>query len=90
MVIIDNNKVTLAAAQKDEWLIIIKGLNDPKYQGMYKMELKIKSKNGNDSVVHYVKNPETGEIMGFKFKKHSTEGIKPWGNDPAMPPGEKK
>ena len=64
-------------------------LNDPKYQGMYKMELKIKSKNGNDSVVHYLKNPETSEIMDFKFKKHSTEGINPWGNEPAMLPGEK-
>lgn len=49
--------------------------------------LKIKSKNGNDSVVHYVRDPKTGELMDFKFKKHSTDDIKPWGNDPSGPPG---
>jgi hypothetical protein len=36
---------------------------------------KTKSKNGNDSVVHYVKDPKTGKLMDFKFKKHSTGEI---------------
>jgi hypothetical protein len=30
---------------------------------------RAKSKNGNDSVVHYVKDPKTGKLMDFKFKK---------------------
>lgn len=30
-------------------------------------ELKIKSANGNDSVVHYVRDPKTGKLMDFKF-----------------------
>ncbi|MEB0207261.1 hypothetical protein [Pseudomonas sp. CCC3.1] len=52
------------------------------------MELKIKSKNGRDSVVHYVKDPKTGKLMDFKFKKHSNDNVKPWDNDPSVPPGE--
>ena len=64
----------------------IDNLSDPKFKGMQKMELNVKSANGNDSVVHYVRDPKTGKLMGLKFKKHSTEGIKPWGNDPAVPP----
>ena len=59
-------------------------------KSMNKRELKIKSKNGRDSVVHYVLDNNTGQRMDFKFKKHSTDDIKPWGNDPSMPPGEKK
>lgn len=52
------------------------------------MELKVKSFNGRNSVVHYVRDPSTGNLMDFKFKKHSTEGVKPWGNDPSVPPGD--
>lgn len=55
--------------------VIIKNLNDPKFKGMEKMELKVKSANGNDSVVHYVRDPNTGNLMDFKFKKHSTDGL---------------
>ena len=40
---------------------------------MDKIEYKIKSGNGKDSVVHYVRDPKTGEKMDFKFKKHSTD-----------------
>jgi len=57
-----------------------------KFKGMEKFELKVKSANGQDSVVHYVRDPKTGELMDFKFKIHSVENIKPWGNDPSAPP----
>ncbi|MDR9754992.1 RHS repeat-associated core domain-containing protein [Pseudomonas sp. SZMC_28357] len=82
------DKMTLNSAKAGEGDVIIKNLNDPLYQGMEKLELKIKSQNGRDSVVHYVRNPKTGERMDFKFKKHSTQGMKPWGNDPTVPPGD--
>jgi hypothetical protein len=44
----------------------LKKLNDSRYKGMKKWEYKTKSKNGNDSVVHYVKDPKTGKLMDFK------------------------
>jgi RHS repeat-associated protein len=81
------DQMTLQAAKEGRGVVIIENLNDPAFKGMDKIELKIKSKNGNDSVVHYVRNPQTGELMDFKFKKHSTDDIKPWGNDPSVPPG---
>lgn len=46
-------------------------LNDPRYKGMEKWEYKVKSADDKDSVIHYVKNPKTGKLMDFKFKKHS-------------------
>jgi hypothetical protein len=55
---------------------------------MEKWELKIKSINGNDSVVHYVRDPDAGKLLDFKFKKHSVDSVKPWGNDPHVPPGD--
>lgn len=79
--------MTLQAAKEGHGVMIIEGLNDPTFKGMDKWELKVKSKNGNDSVVHYVRDPNTGELMDFKFKKHSIDDIKPWGNDPSVPPG---
>jgi hypothetical protein len=79
--------MALKSAQEGQGDVIIKNLNDPKYKGMEKMELKVKSVGGKDSVVHYVRDPKTGDLMDFKFKKHSTEGMKHWGNDPAVPPG---
>ena len=82
------DQMTLEAAKRGEGVVIIRNLNDPTFKGMEKLELKVKSANGNDSVVHYVRDPATGELMDFKFKKHSTEGIKPWGNDPAVHPGD--
>ncbi len=48
-------------------------LNDPKYVGMKKMEYRVKSETGKDSVIHYVRDPKTGELMDFKFKKHSLD-----------------
>ena len=36
---------------------------------MEKFELRCKSDLGKDSVVHYVRDPKTGELLDFKFKK---------------------
>lgn len=77
--------MTLKVAYSGEGEEIMANLSDPRYSGIYKMELKIKSKNGRDSVVHYVKDPKTGKLMDFKFKKHSNDNVKPWDNDPSVP-----
>jgi hypothetical protein len=80
------DQMALESAKADKGIVIIAELDDPNYYKMEKMELKVKSRNGNDAVVHYVRDPSTGKLMDFKFKKHSTN-IKPWGNDPSVPPG---
>jgi hypothetical protein len=67
--------MTLRAAQEGQGNVLIKSLNDPKFKGMEKWELKVKSANGNDSVVHYVRDPKTNQLMDFKFKKHSIGGL---------------
>ncbi|WP_347815000.1 RHS repeat domain-containing protein [Leptospira noguchii] len=67
------DQMTLDASKKGAGKNILNNLDDPKYKGMEKWEYKTKSKNGKDSVVHYVKDPKTNELMDFKFKKHSTE-----------------
>jgi hypothetical protein len=82
--------MALDAAKQGEGKVIIKNLGDPRYKGMEKIEYKVKSANGRDSVVHYVRDPKTGKLMDFKFKKHSGDGPKPWGNDPPVPPGGSK
>ncbi|WP_225445202.1 hypothetical protein [Photobacterium arenosum] len=69
------DQMALEAAKEGQGYVIIKSLNDPKYKGMEKMELRVKSVNGNDSVVHYVRDPNTEHLMDFKFKKHSTDGL---------------
>ncbi|SMN17561.1 hypothetical protein CRYPA_510 [uncultured Candidatus Thioglobus sp.] len=69
------DRLTLNAAKKGEGEPIKKGLGDPRYKGMVKLQHKIKSKNGKDSVVHYVKDLKTGKLMDFKFTKHSTGEI---------------
>ncbi|MCU1748385.1 RHS repeat domain-containing protein, partial [Pseudomonas sp. 6D_7.1_Bac1] len=82
------DQMTLKAAQSGEGNVIIRNLSDPDFKGMEKMELKVKSVNGNDSVVHFVRDQKTGSLLDFKFKKHSVERMKPWGNDPVVPPGD--
>lgn len=78
--------MTLQAAKEEQGTAILSNLKDPQFKGMEKIELKVKSINGQDSVVHYVRDPATGQLMGFKFKKHSVDDIKPWGNDPSVSP----
>ncbi|MGK3122436.1 hypothetical protein, partial [Pseudomonas corrugata] len=81
------DQMTLDSAKKGYGFLIIKDLKDPTFKGMEKWELKVKSNNRNDSVVHYVRDPNTGKLLDFKFKKHSVHDVKPWGNDPSVPPG---
>ena len=47
-------------------------MNNAKYKSMKKMEVKIKSKEDKDSVIHYMLG-EDGNAIDPKFKKHSTD-----------------
>ncbi len=67
------DQMTLDAAKKGAGKEIIKNLGNPKFKGMSKWEYKVKSSNGKDSVVHYVKDPKTRKRVDFKFKKHSKD-----------------
>jgi hypothetical protein len=69
------DKLTLDAAKSGEGVKIMSNMGDPRYKGWDKYEYKTKSSEGFDSVVHYVKNPNTGEVADFKFKKRATDGI---------------
>ncbi len=48
-------------------------LKDPKFQRMIKYQFKIKSNNGKDTVIHYIKDPKTEKFLDFKFNKHSNQ-----------------
>lgn len=67
------DQMTFNAAQKGAGNPIITNLGDSRFKGMEKWEYKVKSIAGKDSVVHYVRDPETGKLMDFKFTKHSTD-----------------
>ncbi|WP_305076266.1 RHS repeat domain-containing protein, partial [Methylobacter sp. BlB1] len=69
------DQMTLDAAKRGEGIVKIDNLGDPKYARMQKMELETISNGGKKSNVHYVRDPITGDIMDFKFKKHSTDYI---------------
>lgn len=69
------DKMTLEAAQNGAGRRIIKNLEDTKFKGMEKFQYKVKSIDGKDSVVHYVKDNKTGDLMDFKFKKRSTDSL---------------
>lgn len=73
------------AAKAGKGQKIIDNLGDPKFKGMEKWEYKVKSANGRDSVVHYVRDPKTGKLMDFKFKKHSTDTPGIWETTPDPP-----
>ena len=65
--------MALEAAKKGVGKRIMKNtpLNDPRFKGMHKMEYILKSRQGKDSVIHYVLDPNSGKLFDFKFKKHS-------------------
>ncbi|MBK7708709.1 MAG: RHS domain-containing protein [Acidobacteria bacterium] len=65
------DEMALEAAKTQCWPEDHQELGDWRYRGLEKWEYKVKSASGNDSVVHYVRNPRTGQLMDFKFKKHS-------------------
>jgi RHS repeat-associated protein len=67
------DQMALGAAQSGAGTKIIDNLGHPKFKGMEKWEYKVKSSEGRDSVIHYVRDPKTGELMDFKFKKHSND-----------------
>jgi len=67
------DQMALRAAQQGQGNVIIRNLNDSRFRGMEKVELKIKSANGRSSVVHYVRDPKTKKLMDFKFKRHSVD-----------------
>jgi hypothetical protein len=67
--------MTLDAAKRGEGIVKIDNLGDPKYSGMQKIEIETISAGGKKSNVHYVRDPDTGKLMDFKFKKHSTDYI---------------
>ena len=79
------DKLTLDAAKAGKGQKLIDNLGDPKFKGMEKWEYKVKSANGRDSVVHYVRDPKTGKLMDFKFKKHSTDTPGIWERTPDPP-----
>jgi RHS repeat-associated protein len=67
------DQMVMDAAKNGEGTKIMENLNDPKFKGMDKYRYYERSKNGNLSEVHYVKNPKTGELSDFKMKHSSTE-----------------
>ncbi|MBX3487564.1 MAG: hypothetical protein KF798_06655 [Candidatus Paracaedibacteraceae bacterium] len=67
------DEMAMRAAKAGEGNCLPIKLNDPKYAGMMKMEYRVKSSNGKDTVIHYVYDPKTGQRMDFKFKKRSAE-----------------
>ena len=67
------DQMTLNAAKRGAGKDLRLDLKDPRFKGMEKFSYKVKSANGRDSVVHYVRDPKTGRLMDFKFKKHSTQ-----------------
>ncbi len=74
--------MTLGAARKGAGRKIIDNLGDPAFKGMEKWEYKVKSADGRDSVVHYVRDPKTRKLMDFKFTKHSTDEPGIWVTTP--------
>jgi hypothetical protein len=76
------DQMTLEAARKGAGNKIIDNLGDPEFKGMEKWEYKVKSADGKDSVVHYVRDPKTGELRDFKFKRHSTDTPGNWSTTP--------
>jgi hypothetical protein len=69
------DQMALEEAMRDGGERIMKNrqLSDRRYLGMHKMELVIKSNGERKTVIHYIKDPKTGRLMDFKFKKHSVD-----------------
>ena len=52
-------------------------LSDPRYLGWIKMQHIVTSVEGAQTVIHYARDPKTGKLADFKFKKHSTGEVCP-------------
>jgi hypothetical protein len=69
------DQMAMDAAKAGEGRQIMGEMGDPRYKGMVKMEYKLKSIEGKDTVIHYIRDPATGNTMDFKFKKRSNDGL---------------
>ncbi len=76
------DKMVLDAARKGAGEPIGYNLGDPKFRGWEKWQYKVKSADGLDTVVHYVRNPKNGALADFKFKKVSTDTPGTWAMTP--------
>ena len=47
---------------------VMSGLNDPKFKGMEKWQHVHRNPDGTITVIHYVRDPATGNLLDFKFK----------------------
>jgi RHS repeat-associated protein len=59
--------LALEGAQAGKGRLIMENLSDPRYTGWEKWHYSVGPK-GSKSVVHYIRNPETGYLTDFKFK----------------------
>ena len=62
-----NEKLALDEAKGGAGRKIMDGLNDPNFKGMDKWQHVHYSADGK-TVIHYVRDPTTGQLMDFKFK----------------------
>lgn len=58
--------MTLDAAKRGAGIRIIQNLGDSRFKGMEKWQHVVKSNNGVNTTVHYVRDPATGALMDFK------------------------
>lgn len=64
-----SEQLTLQEAKSGRGSPIMKGkINDPNFQGWEKMQHVHVNPDGTRTVVHYWRNPTTGEVKFFKFK----------------------
>jgi hypothetical protein len=47
---------------------IIDSLSDPKFKGMEKWQHIRRNPDGTNTVIHFVRDPATGNLLDFKFK----------------------
>jgi len=67
------DRMTMGAAKKGAGTKIMDNMKNERYKGWEKWEYKVKSADGRDSVVHYVRNPQTGKTADFKFKARTSD-----------------
>ena len=63
-----SEKLALDEAQRGAGKKIIDNLRDPRFNGMEKWQHVHHNPDGTKTVIHYVRNPETGQRLDFKFK----------------------
>ncbi|CAN7450991.1 RHS repeat-associated core domain-containing protein [Acidovorax sp. LjRoot117] len=67
------DRMTMEAAKKGAGTKIMDNMKNERYKGWEKWEYKVKSADGRDSVVHYVRNPQSGKTADFKFKARTSD-----------------